>query len=185
MQQQSDLIEREEERWRGELESSDDPPSEDVSPSPNSPVVVSTITKNSKPSKKRGHPKKSDDTRDWEDDEIYSLIELWSQKEHLYNTKHKDYYNRDTRQNSLSLIQFMLAGRGIEATVKRILDKLNNLKNYYGGQKRLVENSKTSGARTDEIYESNWKFFQRLHFLSDAFTPRKAQSNLEWEYLTL
>ena len=39
--------------------------------------------------------------KDWEDNEIKVLIELWSQYANLFNTKHKNYFNRDSRQKSL------------------------------------------------------------------------------------
>ena len=54
--------------------------------------------------------------------------------------------------------------------------KLTDLKNYYGGQKRMIENSKSSGAGANDVYVSPWKFYESLEFLSDAFTPRKTKS---------
>ena len=73
-------------------------------------------------------------------------------------------------------------GRGlkdsdIEATTQQITKKLTDLKNYYGGQRRMTEGSKTSGAGSDDVYVSVWKFYEKLEFLSDAFTPRKTKSN--------
>ena len=55
--------------------------------------------------------------------------------------------------------------------------KLTDLKNYYGGQKQMIESSKSSGAGADEVCVSPWKFYESLEFLSDAFTPRKTKSN--------
>ena len=46
-------------------------------------------------------PKKAKDMKDWEDNEIKVLIELWSQYANLFDTKHKNYFNRDSRQKSL------------------------------------------------------------------------------------
>ncbi|XP_057299361.1 uncharacterized protein LOC130629986 [Hydractinia symbiolongicarpus] len=130
--------------------------------------------------KKRGRPsKKSSEKRDWDDDEIFVLIETSSNHDNLYNTRNSQYFNRDTRQKSLEKIQKELADQGIFAAVKDIADKLTNLKTYYGGQKRSVESSKASGAGADDVYESNWKFFQVLHFLNDSFTPRRTFSNAD------
>ena len=97
--------------------------------------------------------------------------------DNLFNTKNRNYFNRDERQKSLEAIQAKLEEQNIFATVKDIADKLTNLKNYYGSQKQLTESSKTSGAGTDQMYESNWKYCKFLNFLSDAFTPRKTASN--------
>ena len=124
---------------------------------------------------------KKDASRSWTDNEVFSLIEIWSEYENLYNTKHKNYFNRDTRHKSLSSVERNLKEHGIIATVKQIGKKLTDLKNYYGGQRRLVETSKSSGAGTDEVYVSPWKFYERLEFLSDAFNPRKTKSNADRE----
>ena len=47
-----------------------------------------------------------------------------------------------------------LKDNGITATVKEIGKKFTDLKNYYGGQKRMIESSKSSGAGADEVYVS-------------------------------
>ena len=72
-----------------------------------------------------------------------------------------------------------LKENGITATVKQIGKKLTDLKNYYGGQKLMIESSKSSQIGADEVYVSPWKFYEMKfqNFLSDAFTPRKTKSN--------
>ena len=47
------------------------------------------------------------------------------------------------------------------------------MKNYYGGQKGMIESSKSSGAGADEVYVSPWKFYESLNFLSDALLRGK------------
>jgi len=107
------------------------------------------------------------------------LIDIWSQHENMFNTKNKNYFNRDIRQKTLVTMERTLNENGLVATVKQIGKKITDLKNYYGAQRRMTENSKASGAGTDEVYTSSWKFFGHLHFLSDAFTPRRTKSNAE------
>ena len=91
----------------------------------NSPTAESQQTQNIR--RKRGTPKKTKDMRDWEDNEIKILIELWSQDENLFNTKHKNYFNRDIRQKSLENIKLKLKEQNIIATEKLISKKLTNL----------------------------------------------------------
>ena len=67
------------------------------------------------------------------------LIELWENHENLYNTKLKSYFNRDLRQKSLESIESVLKENEITASIKQISKKLTDLKNYYGGQRRLIE----------------------------------------------
>ena len=109
------------------------------------------------------------------------LIELWENHENLYNTKLKSYFNRDLRQKSLESIESVLKENEITASIKQISKKLTHLKNYHGGQRRLIESSKSSRAGTDEVYVSYWKIYENLKFLNDAFTPRKTKSNADDE----
>lgn len=141
--------------------------------------LTETVTISSTNIKKRGRPKKSDDHKNWEDDEIAVLIEIWSQFENLYNTKHKMSFNREERQKSLEAIEKALNDQSITSTTKQISKKLTDLKNYYGAQKRTFESSKASGCGTDDVYVSQWKFFESLSFLKDAFTPRRTHSNAD------
>ena len=41
----------------------------------------------------------------------------------------------------------------------------------------MIESSKSSGARADEVYVSPWKFNKSLEFLSDTLTLQKTKSN--------
>ena len=78
-------------------------------------------------------------------------------------------------------IDSVLKENEITASIKLISRKLTNLKNYYGSQRRLIESSKSSGAGIDEVYVSQWKFYENLQFLNDAFTHRKTKSNADDE----
>ena len=40
-----------------------------------------------------------------------------------------------------------------------------------------MANSKKSGSRTDQLYKSKWRFYERLNFLDDHITPRQTFSN--------
>ena len=74
-------------------------------------------------------------------------------------------------------IESVLKENEITASVKQISKKLTDLKNYYGGQRKLIESWKSSGAGTDEVYVGQWKFYENLQH--DAFTPRKIKSNVD------
>ena len=144
-----------------------------------SPAVVTktkpTVQKNDK--KKRGRPSTKKDYRQWKDEETEVLIEIWAGYDNLYNTKLETFHNREMRQKSLEEIEKELKdSKNIVADPKQIGKKLSDLKNYYGAQRRLVESSKSSGAGTDQVYVSNWKFFDQLNFLNDSFTPRQTKN---------
>lgn len=49
---------------------------------------------------------------DWSTDRVSSLIDLYEERPCLYNTKHKDYFNRDTRSKSLLEISEVIGLEG-------------------------------------------------------------------------
>ena len=134
----------------------------DIETSENVQSTSGKTIKASDAKKKAGRPAKTknETTRSWTGDEINVLIEAWPEHENLCNTKHKSYFNRDIRQKSLTSMENILKGNGMTATVKQIGKKLTDLKNYYGGQKRMIESSKSSGAGADEVYVSPWEFYE-------------------------
>ena len=91
----------------------------------NSPTAESQQTRNIR--RKRGTPKKTKDMKDWEDNEIKVLIELWSQYENSFNTTRKKCFNRDICQKSLENIKLKLKEQNIIATENVISDELTNL----------------------------------------------------------
>ena len=151
----------------------------DIETSENVQSTSGKATKASDANKKAGRPAKPKNqaTHAWTDGEINVLVEAWTEHKNVRNTKHKSYFNRDIRQKLLSSMENMLKDNGISATVKQIGKKLTDLKNYYRGQKRMIESSKPSGTGADEVYVSPWKFYESLEFLSNAFTLRKTKSN--------
>ena len=134
----------------------------DIETSENVQSTSGKAIKASDAKKKAGRPAKTktETTRSWTDDETNVLIEAWPEHENLCNTKHKSYFNRDIRQKSLTSMENILKDNGITATVKQIGKKLTDLKNYYGGQKLMIESSKSSQIGADEVYVSPWKFYE-------------------------
>ena len=63
--------------------------------------------------------------------------------------------------------------------VDQLWSKLANLRSYYTKELKKVNDSKKSGAGTDEVYKSSWSHFESLHcFLRTQVVPRKSQTNL-------
>ena len=90
--------------------------------------------------KKRGRPTKKGD-KEWQNDEVDVLIELWGQYECLFNSKHHLYMNKIARSKAIDRIIEALRDENIEATSKQIQDKLSKLRNYYGAERRKEESS--------------------------------------------
>ena len=119
-----------------------------------------------------GRPAKNEQAKDWSDQEVHALIEFWKPRE----SRHRDYFNKEKRAKLMDEIKVRMLKDGFCVTEKDISTKLVSLKSYYGAQKRAVDSSKHSGAGTDEVVESRWKYFDALLFLNDIFTPRNSTS---------
>ena len=61
-----------------------------------------------------------------------------------------------------------LTDNGITAAVKQTRKKLTDVKNFYGDQKRMSQNPKSSAAETDDVYVSPWKFYKNLEYKIQA-----------------
>ena len=57
--------------------------------------------------KKRGRPLSKGD-KDWQDDEIHVLIQLWAKHECLFNSKHPRYLNKNSRAKAIDKIIVLL-----------------------------------------------------------------------------
>ena len=100
---------------------------------------------------------------EWKDLEVQSLILLWSRFEVLLNAKHSLYYHKNEKNKALNKIKEGLEPNESSFSIKDISEKIANFKNYYGAQHKIVKASKKSGAGTNEVYESKWKFFNQLN----------------------
>ena len=131
--------------------------------------------------KKRDRPLKEGD-KDWQDEEIHVLIELWAKHECLFNLRHPQNLNKNSRAKAIDKIKQGLKEKNFdEINAKQAQEKLTKLRNYYGAERHKEENSKVSGSETDSLYVSSWRFYESLHFLKDTLTPRATVNNTDRE----
>lgn len=69
--------------------------------------------------------------------EVQSLILLWLRFEVLFNAKHLLYYSKDGKGQALNKIEEDLISNGF--CTKDIAEKIADLRNCYGAQRRIVE----------------------------------------------
>ena len=131
--------------------------------------------------KPKGRPRAdSQDAKIWFDEEVFALIEIWSNFEQLYNVKHSLYRLKDERTKNLDKVQQQLQEKGFEATTKQISEKMVVLKNYFSAEKRKSEASaRKSASGREDIYIPKWQFYRHLLFLKDNFTPKATESNIK------
>ena len=128
---------------------------------------------------KTGKENKNKPKRMWNDEEVRLLIRYWKDEENLYNVKLEKYHDKNEKQKSLKRITLKLQADGLENISEEIVsEKLRGLRSCFGAEKRKEKTSKASGAGTDSVYVSNWRFLHELDFLNDNLVPRKSFSNL-------
>ena len=139
-----------------------------------SPVIPTMLTP------VRGRPKRKDTTLkfNWSDEHVDLLIELWNDREILYDVVHPDYHKKDKKEKIIEEIKTILSDKAIYVEVNGITAKFTSLKSYFCQERGKIAASKTSGSGTNDVYISRWKFFSSLDFFGDSMTPRNVYSSL-------
>ena len=102
------------------------------------PEELTETPKGKQVAKKRGRPGRKDN-KEWQDEEIFMLINIWSTKEDLFNCRDDKYQNICNRTKAIVSIRNILVTEGIEVDNKQIQDKMTNLRNYFAAELRKME----------------------------------------------
>ena len=87
-------------------QSAPDSINQDLALKPSSSVKGEAKTK--KPRGRPGRPAKNEQVKDWSNQEVYALIEFWQPRESLYNTRHRDYFNKEKRAKLMDEIKVIM-----------------------------------------------------------------------------
>nr|CAH7753471.1 unnamed protein product [Callosobruchus chinensis] len=98
---------------------------------------------------------------EWNDTGVLKLIELYREREVLWNCKLKDYKNKNNRHDALLEIA-ILFGVGKEEIEK----KVRYLISHFAREVKKEQDSKKSGSGTEECYKSKWFAYQDLQLSS-------------------
>ena len=103
-------------------------------------------------SQSRSASKENKKMAEWNDQEVQSLILLWSRFEVLFTAKHPIYYNKKEKGKTLENIkEGLVKSSECSFSTKDVAEKNANLRNYSKAQRRIVE-----PCWYNEIYESSW-----------------------------
>ena len=177
LERQAEIIEREEVQIRltySEVsQEDDDQQNHERSVSP--PVYSPTIIQQKK------MRKKNDLKYDWKDPTVEKLIVAWENETLLYNVNHQDYHKKERRRSAITRIIEELRCYNIDPlpSFDDVMKKINALRTYYVAERNKAENSKASGAGTNDVYHSKWQFYEHLSFLKDNITPRATYSTTQ------
>lgn len=128
-----------------------------------------------KPEKAKKTPKADSkkSAKDWTDEETTMLIEFLESKPCLWDVYQPEYSKRDIKE-----IAYSEMASNFDTDIASIKQKLNNLRTRFGKELSKERNTK-SGQATEELYNSNWPFFDQLAFLTPVIGASKSRDTLK------
>ena len=111
--------------------------------------------------------------KDWTEEETTMLIEILESKPCLWDVHHAEYSKRDIKE-----IAYSEMASNFDTDIASIKQKLNNLRTRFGKELSKERNTK-SGQATEELYNSNWPFFDQLAFLTPVIGASKSRDTLK------
>ena len=109
----------------------------------------------------------------WTDENIRKLIQLWSEKPALYDTKHDSYFSKNKRREALDQII-----EEMDMSEKDIQQKMVSLRTYYGSQQRKKIAWESDPTKTTP-FKSRWQFWIPLDFLQDHMTQKQSDTKMQ------
>jgi len=119
------------------------------------------------------------DLRSFTKDFMIEFIELYKSYPCLWKTKSKDYMNRSKKDAAYETLLKKLQEVEPNATKKTVKSKINSIRGSFRREMKKIEESKRSGAGTDELYVTHLWYYDLLLFCKDQEVPRKSVSNIE------
>ena len=114
---------------------------------------------------------KKDNITPINDDNKSKLISLWETEPVLYDSGHREYHNNNKRIAAIQRIIVVFEEEvGIKLTDQDVRYYIKSLRTTFNREKRKVD-VKKSGSGTNELRESQWRFFNELQFLSEYSKP--------------
>lgn len=97
---------------------------------------------------------------EWTDNMVLKLLDMYREREALWNCKLESYKNKNLRHNTLLEISesFGTSKEEIEKKIRYLLSHFS---------RELKKETKKSGSDTDEYYRSKWFAYQSMQFLRD------------------
>eukprot|EP00112_Aurelia_sp_Birch-Aquarium-sp1_P025272 Seg832.1 transcript_id=Seg832.1/GoldUCD/mRNA.D3Y31 product="hypothetical protein" protein_id=Seg832.1/GoldUCD/D3Y31 len=107
----------------------------------------------------------------WTDDDTNILIDMMEERPCLWDVNCKDYKSRDERNKALNEIEDVIPPN-------EIMTKIISLRSQLGREMRKTVKTK-SGQSADDLYKSNWAYWDRLQFLQPVMKPGKSRDTFD------
>lgn len=107
------------------------------------------------------------------------FIEIYRENPCLWNTKCKEYSNRDMKNVAYNVLINKLKEKDSGANRDTVVRKINTFRSSFRKEHHKVQSSYKSGAATDDVYNPSLWYYQDLYFLLDVEAQRPSVSNIQ------
>lgn len=110
----------------------------------------------------------------WGNDTVLSLLELYENRELLWNTSHRDYKNKIKKNDAWEAI-----AKELKLSRKDIETKIHTLRSQFVRERKKVISSKTTGSGRDDVKSSAWFAYDAMKFLLKGATTSGSLDTLD------
>lgn len=117
----------------------------------------------------------------WSSDEITIFLEIFQNHELLWNIRHEDYVDKPKRESAMKKLRDELLQQNIVIPdIAFLRSKIKSIKTTYRQECMKVEESKSSGQGTDNLYVPKLTWYSLADsFLRAVVVTRSSTSNLK------
>ena len=109
-----------------------------------------------------------------ERDFLIDCIRLYKELPSLWKIKSEDYNDRNKKIRDYRILLEKYRERYPKAAVEDVKKKFNALRTNFRKEMKKVENSKKSGAGSEDLYEPTLWYYSEMEFLKDQETPSES-----------
>lgn len=112
---------------------------------------------------------------------LRDFIAEYKQLPELWDVRSKEYTKRDKKNAAYERLLTIYKGLKSDATVDEVKKKINTLRSNFRKELKKINDSKRSGAGTDDIYAPSSWVFEELIFLTNLEKPVESISSINEE----
>lgn len=109
---------------------------------------------------------------------VREFIEMYRELPCLWQTKSKDYLDRNKKNEAYKVLVKKLQIIQPDATKNTVITKINSLRGGFRREHKKVLSSMRSGSGSDDVYVPSLWYYDLLLFLRDQDIPRQSTSNI-------
>ncbi|XP_026464463.1 uncharacterized protein LOC113367047 [Ctenocephalides felis] len=107
-------------------------------------------------------------------EDVIFLIEMYQEKNLLWNPKNPHYHNKKLKDDAWKEIANML-----QKTMSEVKQKMASLLGSYRRERKKVKDSLGTGRGLEEIYKSDWFGYPYFYFLHERDAPKGSINTVE------